>query len=423
MNRTRLLVPAVFLFTLAGVHTPAHAQFSDFGKKLKQKLEQKVDQRVDSKTDKAMDAALDQVECAATDTKCVEQAKAQGKKVKTVDSASSATTPPSGSADTASAKSQPATLKPGQGAWANFDFKPGDRILIAEDFAKDEVGDFPRRFEFRSGQIEIVEWSDARWLRATNGKLWIPLPETLPERFTVEFDLTGNGNPLVLAFDGKDDGNTAARMEFGEYFGRLRQGEIDAQGEYGAGVKTTEKPVHIAISVDGEHVKAYANEKRIYNAPNVKLGRSNKIFVNMNGWSAELPRMIANVRIAAGGKKLYDALAEKGRVATQGVLFDTGSDRIRPESTPTLKEMGAMLKEHPDLKLVIEGHTDDVGAAANNQSLSEKRAAAVREYLVATYGVEKDRLQAKGFGASKPSAGNDTPEGRQQNRRVELVRI
>lgn len=412
MNRTRLLVPVALFVSLAGVIAPAHAQFGDFGRKLKQKVEQKVEQRVDRKTDKAIDDSLDKVECAATDTQCVQKAKAAGKEVKTAEG-----TPAS------AGESQAATLKPGQGAWANYDFKPGDRIILAEDLGKDEVGDFPKRFDFRSGQIEIVEWNDARWLRATNGKLWIPLPETLPERFTMEFDLAGNGNPMLLTFDGQDDGGTKARMEFGEYFGRLRQGEIDAQGEFGTGVKTTEKPVHIAISVDGEHVKAYANEKRIYNAPNVKLGRSNKIFVNLNGWSAELPRMIANVRIAAGGKKLYDALAEKGRVATQGVLFDTGSDRIRPESTPTLKEMGAMLKEHPELRLVIEGHTDGVGAASTNQSLSEKRAEAVRQYLVDTYGVDQSRLQAKGFGASKPAAGNDTPEGRQQNRRVELVRI
>lgn len=147
----------------------------------------------------------------------------------------------------------------------------------------------------------------------------------------------------------------------------------------------------------------------MFNAPNANLGRDNKIFVNMNGWTAEQPRMIANVRIAAGGNKLYDALAEKGRVATQGVLFDTGSDRIRPESTPTLEEMGAMLEEHPELKLLIEGHTDDGGAAASNQALSEKRAEAVRQYLVDAYGIDKARLQAKGFGASKPATGNDTP--------------
>ncbi len=411
MFRTRSLVPVFLLFSVFGALTPAQAQFGDFGKKLKNKLEQKVEQRVDRKTDKAMEDALDKVECAATDTECFEKAKAEGKEVTTVDNPA----PTSKSA-------QPAPLKPGQGAWANYDFKPGDRIIFADDFSKDEVGDFPRRFEFRSGQIEIVEWNEGRWLRAAQGKFFIPLPETLPDRFTMEFDLTGNGNAMTLSFDGKEY-ESAARMEFGEYFGRLRDDKIDAQGEFGTGVKTEDRVVHIAISVDGQHVKAYANEKRIFNAPNANLGRGNKIYVDMNGWTAEQPRMIANVRIAAGGKKLYDALAQQGRVATQGVLFDTGSDRIRPESTPTLKEIGTMLKEHADLKLVIEGHTDNVGAAASNQSLSEKRAAAVRQYLISTYGVDEGRLQAKGFGASKPSTTNDTPEGRQQNRRVELVKI
>ena len=403
----RQLVPVFLLFTLFGFQMPVMAQFGDLGKKLKQKVEQ----RIDRKTDKAMEDGLDKVECAATDQECVEQAKSEGKEVTTV-------------AATAPAKSaQPAPLKPGQGAWANYDFKPGDRIIFADDFSKDEVGDFPRRFEFQSGQIEIVEWNEARWLRAAQGKFWIPLPETLPERYTLEFDLAGNGNAMVITLDGKNESETIGTIAFGEYFGRLRRGEIDANGEFGAGVKTEDRPVHIAISVDGQHIKAYANEKRIFNAPNANLGRSNKIFVNMNGWSAEQPRMIANVRIAAGGKKLYDALAQQGRVATQGILFDTGSDRIRPESTPTLKEIGTMLKEHPDLSLMIEGHTDNVGAAASNQSLSDKRAEAVRQHMVKNYGVDESRLQAKGFGASKAATTNDTPEGRQQNRRVELVKL
>ena len=418
MHRTHWLVPAFLLSTFFALQ-PAQAQFGDFGKKLKQKVEQKVEQRVDRRTDKAVDKALDKVECAATDSECVEKAQAEGKQVTTVDAPAQT----AGAAGATAAGAKPTTLKPGQGAWANFDFKPGDRIIFADDFSKDEVGDFPRRFEFRSGQMEIVEWNDARWLRSAQGKFWIPLPEVLPERFTLEFDLTGNGNAMVITFDGKDDNHSSARMEFGEYFGRLRSGEIDAQGDYGNDVTTDKRTIHVAVSVDGQHVKAYADEKRVFNAPNGNVGRSNKIFINMNGWGSDNPRMIANVRIAAGGKKLYDALAAQGRVATQGVLFDTGSDRIRPESTPTLKEIGTMLKEHADLKLVIEGHTDNVGAAATNQELSEKRAEAVRQYLIGTYGVDASRLQARGFGASKPTTGNDTPEGRQQNRRVELVKI
>ena len=115
-------------------------------------------------------------------------------------------------------------------------------------------------------------------------------------------------------------------------------------------------------------------------------------------------------------------MAEKGHVSTQGIYFDTGSDRIRPESTPTLKEIGQMLNEHPELKLRIEGHTDNVGNAASNQTLSERRADAVRQFLVSTYGIDASRLGAKGFGATKPVASNSTQEGQQNNRRVELVK-
>jgi outer membrane protein OmpA-like peptidoglycan-associated protein len=133
------------------------------------------------------------------------------------------------------------------------------------------------------------------------------------------------------------------------------------------------------------------------------------------------PIYIGNIRLAAGGRDLYDDLVEKGRVATRGILFDVDSDRIRPESTPTLEEIGEMLSAHPNLRIAIEGHTDSDGDDAHNQNLSEKRAEAVRQFLIATYGLDGDRLESTGFGESVPAADNDTPEGKQQNRRVELV--
>ena len=175
------------------------------------------------------------------------------------------------------------------------------------------------------------------------------------------------------------------------------------------------------VLADGKYIKAYLDDTRVINVPNADVGRSNQILFFTDG-NAKQPALFGNFRIAAGGKKLYDAIAATGRVATQGIYFDTGSDRIRPESSPTLKEIGAMLKEHPDLKLAIEGHTDNVGAAAANQALSEKRAAAVRQALVDGYQVDGARLEAKGLGQTKPAAPNDTPEGRQSNRRVELVK-
>jgi outer membrane protein OmpA-like peptidoglycan-associated protein len=246
------------------------------------------------------------------------------------------------------------------------------------------------------------------------------LPEVLPERFTMEFDLAGSGNAMQINFASENPGESP-RLEINSHSAYLKADPIQGEGSL---VANTEKaPVKIRIAVDGKYLKLYANERRALNVPNANLGRSNHIFINMNGWSAEDPRMIANVRIYAGGRKLYDAIAEKGRVATQGIFFATGSAELKGESTPTLKEIGEMLKEHPDLSLTIEGHTDNTGSAEANQALSEKRAAAVRDYIVTAFQIDAGRLVAKGFGASKPAASNDTPEGRQQNRRVELVKM
>lgn len=124
-----------------------------------------------------------------------------------------------------------------------------------------------------------------------------------------------------------------------------------------------------------------------------------------------------------GGADLYDKHEAEGRVATRGILFDVDSDRIRPESTPTLEEIAEMLRSHADLRISIEGHTDATGDDAYSQSLSERRAESVRRALIDRYGIAEDRLEAKGLGETVPVDSNDTAEGRQNNRRVELVKL
>jgi outer membrane protein OmpA-like peptidoglycan-associated protein len=125
----------------------------------------------------------------------------------------------------------------------------------------------------------------------------------------------------------------------------------------------------------------------------------------------------------AGGKSLYDAIAASGRTTTHGIVFAPGSATIGVESAPTLQQIGEMLQAHPTLELRIEVHTDNAGSAAASQTLSEKRAAALKDYLVATYHIPAARLATAGLGASKPIAPNTTPEGRQANSRVELVKM
>jgi outer membrane protein OmpA-like peptidoglycan-associated protein len=120
--------------------------------------------------------------------------------------------------------------------------------------------------------------------------------------------------------------------------------------------------------------------------------------------------------------ELAEALRTKGSAALHNILFETGKSAITPESAGALGVIGDVLKADPSLKLEIQGHTDNVGAAAANLKLSQDRAAAVKAYVVQTFGVAADRLTTAGFGDTKPVADNSTDEGRAANRRVELVK-
>jgi outer membrane protein OmpA-like peptidoglycan-associated protein len=105
-----------------------------------------------------------------------------------------------------------------------------------------------------------------------------------------------------------------------------------------------------------------------------------------------------------------------------GIYFNFASDVLRPESEPVLKEIATALEAHPDWKLRVNGHTDNIGGEAMNQDLSRRRAQAVRHELAEHYKIAEARLSTEGFGASQPKESNDTDRGRALNRRVELVR-
>jgi len=102
------------------------------------------------------------------------------------------------------------------------------------------------------------------------------------------------------------------------------------------------------------------------------------------------------------------------------VLFDSGKFSLRPEAREKLARIAGIVESHPGLRLDVEGHTDSVGSDDYNQQLSEQRGATVRDDLV-KQGMSETSVSSKGFGKTQPAASNDTAEGRQQNRRVELV--
>ena len=190
-----------------------------------------------------------------------------------------------------------------------------------------------------------------------------------------------------------------------------------------------ERMVPVQISVDGSYVKMYVGGRRVANVPNADVRRTDRILVTACGELAAEddgragPVLIDNVRVAAGGREMpYDALETEGRVVLEGVRFETGSAALTAGSEAALAEVAALLRERPSLRVRVEGHTDSAGSADANRRLSERRARAVRDRLVAS-GVEGSRLEAVGVGADRPVASNATEAGRRQNRRVELVRL
>jgi len=117
------------------------------------------------------------------------------------------------------------------------------------------------------------------------------------------------------------------------------------------------------------------------------------------------------------GKKFTDA-----KIITHGINFDVDKAAIRPESMGTLNMIVQIMKDNPDLKFDVEGHTDNTGSAPHNQMLSQQRSEAVKAQLI-SMGIDAGRLSAKGFGDTKPISDNKSPEGRANNRRVEFVKI
>ena len=116
--------------------------------------------------------------------------------------------------------------------------------------------------------------------------------------------------------------------------------------------------------------------------------------------------------------------AESKRIVLRGINFDFDKSNIKSEFAPILDEAAQILQDNPNIQVTIEGHTDSIGSDAYNQRLSERRAQAVKQYLVSR-GVEANRLDAIGKGESEPIAdntrnGSDNPEGRALNRRAEL---
>jgi OOP family OmpA-OmpF porin len=176
------------------------------------------------------------------------------------------------------------------------------------------------------------------------------------------------------------------------------------------------REVHVAVLV-GESTGTSWEEVGAKTPFEIKPGQ---VVVGLDVISS---KTIAARMVTVKADDLAKALAAEGKVEIYSILFDVDKTDLKPESSAALDEVAKLLTSDPALKLEVAGHTDNTGSAEHNMDLSEGRANAVVDVLAARYGIDKARLQAQGYGDTRPIAPNDTDAGKSRNRRVELKKI
>jgi outer membrane protein OmpA-like peptidoglycan-associated protein len=183
----------------------------------------------------------------------------------------------------------------------------------------------------------------------------------------------------------------------------------------------------LSFAFNKQRFRVYLNEKKVIDLPRLLIAGVNINNVNLRTWywntNEDYSILIKNLRIAQGQPDTRNDLITHGKIVTHGILFDSGSDKIKPESYGTLKDIAATLKENSSVKVKVVGHTDSDGTDDANLDLSKRRAAAVKDALVKEFGISDSQLETDGKGESEPVGLNDSQEGKANNRRVEFIKL
>lgn len=406
-------------------------------------MKRSVENRINSKIEKGVNDGLDQVE---DDVK-------NGRKK---DSVSGSKSSGNGSASQSnSAAGNKKTLV----SYSKFDFVPGEQIITTEQFHETSIGDFPVNWNSNSSaEVVNVEEQDGKWLSfSKEGAFLQEDVKSLPENFTYQFNLLCNpefsfystGFNLVFAALKNPSVEFAQWGEFKRTGSAVSLGfhPTDAGGQHGTcgyilytdAVETmkntvttsqfhskTASLVRVSIWRQKTRLRVYLNDEKVIDLPKAFANGTayNSILFWLGGFNQSTDRyLISDVRLAIGAPDTRNKLITEGKFTTRGILFDSGSDVIKPESYGALKDIAGVLADNPSVHVKIVGHTDSDGDADANQKLSERRAEAIRNALVKDFGIEKSRMEVQGKGESEPAEPNTTEKGKANNRRVEFIRL
>lgn len=434
----KILLPCILSVFLS---FPSHSQ--DLLNRVRNKVNQRANQKTDEAINKSLDKAEDTVTGKKTDTKTETNS----------DKQNTSSTIETRSSSTESGANGPSTELPIK-AYLNFDFVPGDSVIFEDNFVGETTEEIPSLWVPTGGVVEITKINGETVTGFLDGFYTGMYPRMkkynyLPQRFSVEFDYLfrsnkgkkwgqyrGEGSEGGLDIVFHSDDKDFDSKELGDYENGIRlessgavtfkefRGKYKGVDDFGD-AEIYDKWVHVSVAATERGMKIYLNNQRIVNAP-IASGKAASIKIYSEGNTAEpdgRQLFIRNVRIAGGGKDPYKQLTStaKATYIARGINFDYNKATLKPESMGEINKIIAILKDHPDLKFEIGGHTDGEGDDAYNLKLSQQRSDAVKAKLV-ELGVDQSRITSKGYGETKPIASNETPEGRAGNRRVELVK-
>jgi len=320
------------------------------------------------------------------------------------------------------------------------EFLPGEKTVFFDDFSDMAGDDAPPHWKIRGATPELRVAGSTRELALIGDRYDIyPNITGLPKNFTMEMDMLCEEQKAGIV-----DGCGSVNYYFHSKSGReewlfkiwigmdrvtedkkaveWRIGLWDAKEALGQKTLITEwnKPVKVAMWVQNGRVRFYINGDRIFDFNQVEVGEIASL--DMNFWTGDKTMAIRRVRFAESSPDFSQTITSSGKFVTHGILFDTDSDHVKPESAVVIQSIAKGLMQATDLNFEIDGHTDSTGVAAHNLELSKRRAEAVKNILVSQFSIDAGRLTTAGFGSSKPIGTNNTPEGKAQNRRVEFVR-
>lgn len=413
----------------------------DIGGKIKNKAQDKLEQKTDNTIDKGFDKTEEGVNGVF---KKKDKDKDKDREDRETDGENKTEKSDEGETGDGDGSGEVAPNNVKLESYSAYDFIPGDEILFYEDFSQDAIGDFPALWTSNSsGEVKTVNIAPGKWfhLNGENATYCFSKDIAFPDNYIIEFDIIpdavyAHGIYFTLYQTDPDNMHEIEDALYPGLYGLHIT--LGPNGWYTKGYGETkdwlegnasrnpvvkEKVNHVTIWIQKRRVRIYHLGAKVLDVPtNIYAeGKFNRF--RFFGWDCNSFPLVSNIKFTTAAPDMRSKLLTEGKIISYGIYFDSGKDVVKSESQGSLNEIANILKENPDLRIKVVGHTDSDGDDAMNLDLSKRRAANVKSALVKDFAIDGGRIETDGSGESQPIGPNDSVENKSKNRRVEFLKL